>query len=176
MHWKFTAAWFGVLEYWLELYPMYGDGYTYQCFNLEWDCWSCLLCWSCLWWFWWPVVFWWPCIGEGSLMCSLYLSPNELADSPMYSSLQSNMSHLYQYIIQFCTVWVPCPCTLKNLLVHLGKDKRNTSRNSHPYMATKTPLVTKNHHGELQHSKQGGAQVYKDNQKSPHTLGSTIPP
>ena len=26
----------------------------------------------------WPVVFWWSMMGDGALMCSLYLSPNVL--------------------------------------------------------------------------------------------------
>ena len=44
------------------------------------------------------VVVWWPCVGEGALRGSLYLSPNVLVDSPIYSSLQSSLWHLYQYI------------------------------------------------------------------------------
>ena len=40
----------------------------------------------------------WSYIGEGAFRCSLNLSPNVLAVSPMYSSLHSNMSQLYLYI------------------------------------------------------------------------------
>ena len=43
----------------------------------------------------WPVMLLWSNIGEGAFRCSLYLSPNVLAVSPMYSSSHSNMSHLY---------------------------------------------------------------------------------
>ena len=35
----------------------------------------------------WSVVDWWPYVGYDALRCSLNLSPNVLADSPMYSSL-----------------------------------------------------------------------------------------
>ena len=45
----------------------------------------------------WPVVFWWSMMGDGALMCSLYLSPKVLPDSPMYSSSQSTLPHLYLY-------------------------------------------------------------------------------
>ena len=37
----------------------------------------------------WPLMFWCWNIGEGAFKCSLYLSPNVLPDSPMYSSSQS---------------------------------------------------------------------------------------
>ena len=33
--------------------------------------------------------------GEGAFCCSLNLSPNTLEDSPMYSSSQSTLLHLY---------------------------------------------------------------------------------
>ena len=46
----------------------------------------------------WPVVFWWSLMGDGALMCSLNLSPKVLTDSPMYSSSQSTLPHLYLYI------------------------------------------------------------------------------
>ena len=36
----------------------------------------------------------------GFFRCSWYLSQNILMDSPTYSSLQSTMSHLYQYVMQ----------------------------------------------------------------------------
>ena len=48
---------------------------------------------------WWPVVVWYLCIGKGAFRCCFYLSPSVLADSVMYSSLQSTLSHLYQYTV-----------------------------------------------------------------------------
>ena len=48
----------------------------------------------------WPQMLRWSCIGDGALRCSLYLSSKFLADSPIYSSSQSTLSHLYLYIIQ----------------------------------------------------------------------------
>ena len=49
-----------------------------------------------------PVLFWCSYIGDdigdGGFMCSLYLSSKVLADSPIYSSSQSILSHLNQYI------------------------------------------------------------------------------
>ena len=53
----------------------------------------------------WPVVFWCSNIDEGAFKCSLYLSPNVLADSPIYSSSHSVLPHLNQYmtdIALFC--------------------------------------------------------------------------
>ena len=47
----------------------------------------------------WPVLFWCSCIGDGAFRCSLYLSSKLLVDSPIYSSSQSILSHLNQYII-----------------------------------------------------------------------------
>ena len=47
----------------------------------------------------WPVVLLCSYIGDGAFKCSLYLSSNVLPDSPMYSSLQSVLPHLYQYIM-----------------------------------------------------------------------------
>ena len=52
----------------------------------------------------WPVVVWWSHKGEDALRCSFYLLPNVQADSPIYPSLQSTLSHLCQYIIQL----LPC--------------------------------------------------------------------
>ena len=46
----------------------------------------------------WPVLFWCSCIGDGAFRCSLYLFSKVLADSPIYSSSQSILSHLTQYI------------------------------------------------------------------------------
>ena len=51
----------------------------------------------------WPVVLLWSCIGDGAFRCSLNLSPNVLAVSPIYSSSQSNLLHLNLYILcHFC--------------------------------------------------------------------------
>ena len=46
----------------------------------------------------WPDLFEWSCIGEGAFRCSLNLSANVLADSPMYTSSHSTLSHLYLYM------------------------------------------------------------------------------
>ena len=46
----------------------------------------------------WPEMLEWLCIGEGAFRCSLNLSAKFLADSPMYSSSQSILSHLYLYM------------------------------------------------------------------------------
>ena len=46
----------------------------------------------------WPVLLWCSCIGDGAFRCSLYLSSKVVADSPIYSSSQSILSHLNQYI------------------------------------------------------------------------------
>ena len=46
----------------------------------------------------WPVLFWCSCIGDGAFRCSLYLSSKVLGYSPIYSSSQSILSHLNQYI------------------------------------------------------------------------------
>ena len=43
----------------------------------------------------WPVMLWWSWMGERVLICSLNLSANALPDSPMYSSSQSTLPHLY---------------------------------------------------------------------------------
>ena len=47
----------------------------------------------------WPVMLLWSKIGEGCFKCSLNLSPKVLADSPIYSSSHSTLSHLYLYMI-----------------------------------------------------------------------------
>ena len=52
----------------------------------------------------WPEVFIWSCIGEGVLRYSLNLSSKFLADSPIYSSSQSTLSHLY---LCMCYLWFP---------------------------------------------------------------------
>ena len=46
----------------------------------------------------WPEVLEWSCVGEGAFRCSLNLSSKFLADSPMYSSSHSTLSHLYLYM------------------------------------------------------------------------------
>ena len=43
----------------------------------------------------WPVLFWWSMMGDGVLICSLNLSPKVLPDSPIYSTSQSTLPHLY---------------------------------------------------------------------------------
>ena len=47
---------------------------------------------------WWPVVLAWWQMGERALRCSLSLCPKVLAGSPVYSSSQSILSHLYLWI------------------------------------------------------------------------------
>ena len=74
----------------------------------------------------WPEILRWSCIGDGVLRCSLYLSSKFLADSPIYSSSQSTLSHLYLYmtplflrsgslslgaIRRSLMVWPPLRCT-----------------------------------------------------------------
>ena len=44
------------------------------------------------------VLDWCSYMGEGLFRCSLNLSPNLLTDTPVYSSSQSNLQHLNQYI------------------------------------------------------------------------------
>ena len=46
----------------------------------------------------WPEMLRWSCMGVGALRCSLYLSSKFLADSQIYSSSQSTLSHLYLYM------------------------------------------------------------------------------
>ena len=46
----------------------------------------------------WPVVLWWSWMGDGDFMCSLNHSAKVLPDSPMHSSSQSTLPHLYLYI------------------------------------------------------------------------------
>ena len=54
----------------------------------------------------WPVVLLWSWIGEGTFRCSLNLSPNVLAVSPIYSSSHSKLSHLNLYIMPlFFVMW-----------------------------------------------------------------------
>ena len=53
----------------------------------------------------WPVMLKWSCMGDGSLICSLNLSANVLPESPIYSTLQSTLPHLYQVNIPlFCSM------------------------------------------------------------------------
>ena len=42
------------------------------------------------------VLLWYSKIGDSAFKCYLYLSPNVLDDSPMYSSPKSILSHLNQ--------------------------------------------------------------------------------
>ena len=67
----------------------------------------------------WPVVFWWSMMGDCALMCSLYLSPKLLPDSPMYSSSQSTLPHLYLYItpLFLSMVSLSFGCTRRSLIV-----------------------------------------------------------
>ena len=46
----------------------------------------------------WPEMLWWSYMGDGALRCSFNLSSKFLADSPIYSSSQSTLSHLYLYM------------------------------------------------------------------------------
>ena len=74
----------------------------------------------------WPEMLRWSCMGNGALRCSFYLSSKFLADSPIYSSSQSTLSHLYLYmtpllwrsgswslgaIRRSLMVWPPLRCT-----------------------------------------------------------------
>ena len=67
----------------------------------------------------WPVVFWWSMMGDGAPMCSLYLSPNVLPDSPMYYSSQSTLPHLYLYVTPLFLgmVSLSLGCTRRSLIV-----------------------------------------------------------
>ena len=51
----------------------------------------------------WPVMLLWPNIGEGAFWCSLNLSPNVLAVSPMYSS--SHSCHICIYKLNHSSWW-----------------------------------------------------------------------
>ena len=46
----------------------------------------------------WPEVLKWSYIGEGDFWCSINLSANDPADSPIYFSSHSTLSHLYLYV------------------------------------------------------------------------------
>ena len=67
----------------------------------------------------WPVMFWWSMMGDGALMCSLYLLPNVLPDSPMYFSSQSTLPHLYLYItpLFLSMVSLSLGCTRRSLMM-----------------------------------------------------------
>ena len=67
----------------------------------------------------WSVVFWWSMMGDVAVMCSLYLSPNVLPDSPMYFSSQSTLPHLYLYItpLFLSMVSLSLGCTRRSLMV-----------------------------------------------------------
>ena len=45
-------------------------------------------------------------MGDGALRCSFNLSSKFLADSPIYSSSQSTLSHLNLYMTHFFADWV----------------------------------------------------------------------
>ena len=64
------------------------------------------------------VVEWWPHIGEGASRCSLNLSPNVLADSPMYSPSKSSLLHLYNILSQFLFYLVLILRCYKKVLEH----------------------------------------------------------
>ena len=79
----------------------------------------------------WPEVLEWSCIGEGAFRCSLNLSSKFLADSQMYSSSHSTLSHLYLYMTplffsigslslgamrRFLMVGPPFRCTCSHIL------------------------------------------------------------
>ena len=49
----------------------------------------------------WLLLFWCPKIGDGAFKCSLYLSPNVLADPPMYSSSQTDTESIWRHHLQF---------------------------------------------------------------------------
>ena len=57
----------------------------------------------------WPEMLRWSCIGEGAFRCSLNLSSKFLADSPIYSSSQFTLSHLYLYMTLLFKDWTFIP-------------------------------------------------------------------
>ena len=57
----------------------------------------------------WPEMLEWSYIGEGAFRCSLNLSAKFLADSPMYSSSHSTLSHLYLYMTPLFKALDLCP-------------------------------------------------------------------
>ena len=67
----------------------------------------------------WPVMLKWSCMGDGALICSLNLSANVLPDSPIYSSSQSTLPHLYLKITPlFCSMLsLSLECTRSSLIV-----------------------------------------------------------
>ena len=67
----------------------------------------------------WPMVLWWSMMGDGAVICSLNLSPKVLPDSPIYSSSQSTLPHLYLYITPLFLSMVPLSlrCTSRSLMV-----------------------------------------------------------
>ena len=80
----------------------------------------------------WPEMLKWSYIGEGAFWCSLNLSANVLADSPICSSSHSTQSHLYLYMtplffrigslsfgaIRFLMVIPPLKCTCTPCFMH----------------------------------------------------------
>ena len=82
----------------------------------------------------WPEMTEWSWMGEGVFRCSLNLSAKFLADSPMYSSSQSTLLHLYLYMTplffqmvslsfgdmrRFLMVSPPFKCTWTPYLLHV---------------------------------------------------------
>ena len=57
----------------------------------------------------WPEMLWWSYMGDGALRCSFNLSSKFLADSPIYSSWQSTLSHLYLYMTPLFYLLGLCP-------------------------------------------------------------------
>ena len=81
----------------------------------------------------WPEVLKWSYIGEGDFWCSINLSANDPADSPIYFSSHSTLSHLYLYVTplflrigslsfgairRFLMVSAPLKCTCTPCFLH----------------------------------------------------------
>ena len=67
----------------------------------------------------WPVLGWWSYMSGGVLRCSS--NPKVMGDCPVYSSLQSNLMHQYQYITPLFCFIVPFNVLplLKSLVYHI---------------------------------------------------------
>ena len=78
-------------------------------------CPSLPIIWKLSWLVGWPVLWLWWCMWEGSLICSLNLSPKVLELSPMYSSLQVRSPHWNKYM---------APLLLSMGSLSLGKTSR----------------------------------------------------
>ena len=68
-------------------------------------CPSLPIIWKLFWLVGWHVWLLWWWMGEGSLRCSLNLSPKVLEVSPMYSLSQVRSPHWNQYTAPFCWPW-----------------------------------------------------------------------